>query len=40
MVGSYQKGDVVTILETTSVGTTQWGRTNLGWISMDYVNLT
>ena len=40
VVGSYQKGDVVTILETTSVGTTQWGRTNLGWISMDYVNLT
>lgn len=39
IVGSYTKGDVVTILETTSVGTTQWGRTDKGWISLDYVNM-
>lgn len=33
-VGSYNKGDVVTILELKN----GWGRTNKGWISMDYVN--
>ena len=32
-VGSYKKGDVVTILETKN----GWGRTNQGWISMQYV---
>ena len=32
-VGSYIKGDVVTILETKN----GWGRTNQGWISMKYV---
>ena len=32
--GSYNKGDVVTILETKN----GWGRTNKGWIKMDYVN--
>ena len=36
-VGSYVKGDVVTILETKKVGNDQWGRTNQGWISMKYV---
>lgn len=35
-VGSYVKGDVVTILETSN----GWGRTNQGWISMQYVNTT
>ena len=34
--GSYNKGDVVTILETKN----GWGRTNKGWISMDYVTTT
>ena len=34
--GSYNKGDVVTILETRN----GWGRTNKGWISMDYVTTT
>ena len=34
--GSYNKGDVVTILETKN----NWGRTNKGWISMDYVTTT
>ena len=32
--GSYSKGDVVTILETQN----GWGRTNKGWIKLDYVN--
>ncbi len=32
--GSYNKGDVVTILETKN----GWGRTNKGWISMAYVD--
>lgn len=34
LVGQYAKGDVVTILETKD----GWGRTSLGWISLDYVN--
>lgn len=34
--GNYNKGDVVTILETKN----GWGRTNKGWIKMDYVNTT
>ena len=34
--GSYNKGDVVTILETKN----GWGRTNKGWIKLDYVNTT
>ena len=32
--GSYNKGDIVTILETKN----GWGRTNKGWIKMEYVN--
>lgn len=32
--GSYNKGDVVTILETKN----GWGRTNKGWVKMEYVN--
>ena len=34
--GSYSKGDTVTILETKY----GWGRTNKGWIKLDYVNTT
>ena len=33
-VGTYDKGDVVTILETKN----GWGRTNKGWISMQYIS--
>lgn len=32
--GSYNKGDVITILETKN----GWGRTNKGWIKLEYVN--
>lgn len=34
IVGSYNKGEVVTILEIKD----GWGRTNKGWVKMDYVN--
>jgi len=34
--GTYNKGDVVTILETKN----GWGRTNKGWIKLDYVSTT
>lgn len=37
-VGSYTKGNKVVILETATVGKTIWGRTDRGWISMDYVS--
>lgn len=35
-VGSYQKGDTVTILETSG----DWGRTDRGWIKLEYVSFT
>ena len=37
VVGTYRKGEKVTILETSKVGGTTWGRTDRGWICMDYV---
>ena len=37
IVGTYTQGQKVTILETTKVGATNWGRTDKGWICMDYV---
>lgn len=37
IVGTYIQGQTVTILETTKVGGTSWGRTDKGWICMDYV---
>ena len=36
-VGTYQKGEVVLIYETTIVNGFLWGRTDKGWISMEYV---
>ena len=36
-VGSYKKGDEVTVYEQKKVGTQYWGRTDDGWICMDYV---
>lgn len=38
VVGSYNSGDKVTILEQFTYGGTTWGCTNKGWISMQYVN--
>ena len=37
VVGYLYTGAKVEILETTTVGNTQWGRIAKGWISMDYV---
>ena len=37
VVGSYNQGTQVEILETKMVGSTPWGRTNQGWISLAYV---
>ena len=34
VLGNYDKGDVVTILETKN----GWGRTNKGWINMQYIS--
>lgn len=39
VVGSYNEGDEVTILDQKTVDGTTWGKTNLGWISMDYVDV-
>ena len=36
-VGTYNFGDRVNILEQVTIGTTTWGCTNKGWISMGYV---
>ena len=36
-VGMYTRGAQVIILEEKTVGSTTWGRTSKGWISMDYV---
>ena len=38
-VGSYNKGDKVTILEQFTYNGTTWGCTNQGWVSMDYVDV-
>ena len=37
IVGMYNQGDAVTILEEIRVGVTFWGRTDRGWICLDYV---
>jgi len=36
-VGAYSKGDVITIYEQKQVGSQFWGRTDKGWVCMDYV---
>lgn len=36
-VGSYKKGDVVTVYEQQKVGKQYWGRTDDGWVCMDYL---
>ena len=40
IAGFYKNGDKVEILEEKKVGSTTWGRTNRGWISMAYVKVT
>ena len=39
VVSYYNNGASVTILEQKTVGSTVWGRTEKGWISLDYVKL-
>lgn len=39
IVGSLSYGDIVTVLETTTVGNSQWGRINNGWFCMDYARM-
>lgn len=38
-VGTYPMGSKVTILETKMVGASPWGRTDKGWISLNYVKI-
>ena len=37
IVGFYYQNDSVIILEKTLIGSVYWGKTDKGWISMDYV---
>ena len=39
VVGSYSRGAKITILEKKTVGNTQWGRTDKGWVSLQYVDI-
>ena len=39
IVGSYNQGDTVEIYAQFTFGTTKWGCTNKGWVSMDYVEV-
>ena len=39
LIGAYRRGDKVEILEKTMVNGATWGRTNMGWISLAYVDL-
>ena len=36
-VAKYKKGDVILIYETRTVSGREWGRTELGWVCLDYV---
>ena len=36
-VGSYKKGDVITVYEQKKSGSQYWGRTDIGWVCMDFV---
>lgn len=40
ILGIYGKGSQVVILATTQVNGVTWGKTDKGWISLDYVNYT
>lgn len=39
IVGYYTKNTSVTVTEQKTVGSTVWGKTSRGWVSMDYVTL-
>lgn len=40
IVGSYAPGTIVTIYETVTVAGVKWGRTDKGWVSMNYIQIT
>lgn len=40
IVGSYAPGTSVTIYETMTVAGVKWGRTDKGWVSMNYIQIT
>lgn len=40
VAGSYKKGTKVTILQQKEVGSTTWGKTAKGWVSMAYISLS
>ncbi len=39
VVASYKKNDTVAVTDEKTVGSTVWGKTSKGWVSMDYVKL-
>lgn len=39
IVGSLSQGATVSVLETTTIGASRWGRINEGWICLDYVRM-
>lgn len=39
LVGKLTPGETVSIYETVKVGSTWWGRTDTGWVSMDYLEI-
>ncbi len=39
VVGYYSLGTKITITEQKSVGSVKWGKTDKGWVSLDYVKL-
>ena len=39
VVGTYARGDVITITQQTKVGSTTWGKTPKGWVSLYYVEV-
>lgn len=36
-VGNYHRGNLIVILEQTTVNGADWGRTDLGWVAMEYL---
>ena len=39
MVSLLKRGDIVEILETTTVAGAKWGRIEQGWVCMDYIRV-
>ena len=39
IVGKYLPGTTVEILEVTTYGASKWGRTDKGWVCMDYITM-